>query len=222
MQRKVVFAEGEYYHLYNRGVDKRKIFLDEHDHRRFIKLLYLANGNSPFVFRDVEDNPLADIDRNTPLVAIGAYVLMPNHFHILVKEIIPGGISSFMEKLLTGYSTYFNKRHERTGTLFQGTYQARHLFQNEYLKYIFAYIHLNPVKLIQSDWRESGLKNKTLAKNFVEKYQYSSYPEYTGVRREEGLILSKNDFPDYFSEPHAFKEFLEEWITYKDDVEPNT
>src|ERR1700683_1654947 len=109
MQRKIVLSQGEYYHVYNRGVEKRNIFRDEHDRRRFLKLLHVANGERPFVFRDIEHKQPEDIDRGKSLTAIGAYVLMPNHFHLLLKEIGDGRISSFMEKLLTGYSSYFNK-----------------------------------------------------------------------------------------------------------------
>jgi len=220
MQRKFVISEGEYYHLYNRGVDKRVIFLDEKDRQRFIKLLYVANGERSFVFRDIEDKSLAEIDRGEPLVAIGAYVLMNNHFHILVKEVKKGGTSAFVEKLLTSYSSYFNKRHGRSGRLFQGTYRAEHLNRNTYLKYIFSYIHLNPIKIIESKWKEEGIRDIKRAKKFLEKYQYSSYLDYSGIEREEGIILSTHEFPAYFSTTRDFKEETKEWLKYKDL--PNT
>lgn len=216
MQRKFVISEGEYYHLYNRGVDKRIIFLDDKDRRRFIKLLYVANGERSFVFRDIEDRPLVEIDRGEPLVAIGAHVLMSNHFHILVKEIKKGGTSAFMEKLLTGYSSYFNKRHGRSGSLFQGTYKAEHLNRDPYLKYIFSYIHLNPIKIIEPKWRETGIHNIKRAKDFLERYQYSSYLDHAGAEREEGSILSVQEFPAYFSTTREFREVTKEWLKYKD------
>jgi len=216
MQRKFIISEGEYYHLYNRGVDKRVVFLDERDRRRFTKLLYVANGERSFVFRDIEDKLFAEIDRGKPLVAIGAYVLMGNHFHILVKEIKKGGTSAFMEKLLTGYSSYFNKRHGRSGSLFQGRYKAEHLNRDTYLKYMFSYIHLNPIKIIESKWRETGIRNINKAKKFLEKYCYSSYLDHTGVEREEGVILSTSEFPAYFSTTRDFREETKEWLKYKD------
>ena len=86
MERKTPVAVGEYYHVYNRGVEKRKIFLDEHDKERFVRLLYLANGHKPVVTRLVQGLPLKDIDVGGKRVAIGAYTLMPNHFHHGKKE----------------------------------------------------------------------------------------------------------------------------------------
>lgn len=215
MERKFVFAEGEYYHLYNRGVEKRKIFLSKNDHERFIRLLYLANSSRPFVYREVEKKLLSDIDRGDALTAIGAYVMMPNHFHLLVKETKEGGISAFMEKLLTGYASYFNKNHDRVGRLFQSTYQARHANRDEYLKYLFAYIHLNPVKLLESGWKEKGIQNKPAAKEFLEHFRYSSYQDYEGLKREEVAILSMAEFPPYFSELKSFGDFVEDWMTFQ-------
>ena len=91
MERKLTFSVGEYYHLYNRGVEKRNIFLEKRDSSRFQRLIYLANGTSPIRFSETEGQALNNIDRGDPLVAIGAYVLMPNHFHLLVKEVIENG-----------------------------------------------------------------------------------------------------------------------------------
>src|SRR5665213_2524311 len=127
MERKIVFALGEYYHIYNRGVEKRKVFFDDIDRNRFVRLLFLANSNKSFVYRLVQGRPLNEIDVGEKSVAIGAYTLMPNHFHILVKETKEGGISNFMEKLQTGYSMYFNKKNERVGPLFQGRFKAQHV-----------------------------------------------------------------------------------------------
>ena len=217
MQRKFVFSEGEFYHIYNRGVEKINIFKDEKDRSRFVRLLYVANGERPFIFRDIENKIFSEIDRGKPIVAIGAYVLMPNHFHILLKEIVEGGISMFMEKLLTGYSSYFNKRNERTGALFQGTYQAKHADSDEYLKYLFAYIHLNPVKLIESEWKEKGIKNNTAARQFLEKYKHSSFLDFRQIIREENAILSIKEFPDYFSKNKEFSDFIEDWLKYQDE-----
>ena len=91
--RNLSFSIGEYYHIYNRGTDKRVIFVDASDRERFIKLLFVANGTNPFVFRDFNIGvPYVKIDRGEPILAIGAYCLMPNHFHILVRETHENGI----------------------------------------------------------------------------------------------------------------------------------
>jgi len=215
MERKFIFSEDEFYHGYNRGVEKRGIFLSDRDYMRFVRLLYVANGTRSFVYRDIEDKAFADIDRGEPLVAIGAWALMPNHFHILVKEIREGGISAFMKKLLTGYSAYFNKLNERVGPLFQGTFQAQHADSDEYLKYLFAYIHLNPVKLRDPLWKEHGLQSIDKTKQFLSAYRYSSYLDYQGGEREEGLILSREQFPQYFLNAKDFDELMTDWLTFQ-------
>ena len=222
MERKIIFSEGEFYHLYNRGVEKRTIFSDNNDRERFLRLLFIANSTEPFVFRDIEDKKFGDIDRGSPIVAIGAYSLMPNHFHILVKEIKKGGISAFMEKLTTGYSMYFNKRNDRVGPLFQGTFKAQHITRDEHLKYLYAYIHLNPVKLIDSRWKENGIRDRTRAKHHLQEYRHSSYLDYCGVDREEGLILAPDEFPRYFSKSYSFNNLINDWLNYSEPDSINT
>src|SRR3990167_1598740 len=98
MERYCIFSVGEFYHVYNHGVEKRNIFVDKKDWARFHKLLYLANSSRPFEFRELENQGIETIDRSEPIVAIGAYVLMPNHFHVLVKEITQNGLSRSEER----------------------------------------------------------------------------------------------------------------------------
>jgi len=217
MQRKIEISVGEFYHIYSRGVEKRNIFLDASDKERFHKLLYFANGERPYVFRLIQGQPLNAIEVGERKTAIGAYVLMPNHIHILVKETQEGGVSGFMEKLLTGYSMYFNKKYDRVGPLFQSRFKAQHANRDEYLKYLFAYIHLNPIKLFEPKWREKGIKDTVRAKKFLGQYQYSSYAEYAGKERSESIILSKKEFPDYFSEQDSFDDFLHDWLEFRDE-----
>lgn len=222
MERKIVFAPGEFYHIYNRGVDKRVIFTNDADRRRFIRLMYLSNGDIAFKYRDVEKLPFEEIKTGEKSVAIGAYCLMGNHFHILIKEIKDGGISSFMGKLQTGYSMYFNRMHKRTGTLFEGTFKAKHVEDDdEYLKYLYAYIHLNPVKLSSAGWESEvkHIENPKAASEFLEKYPWSSYLDYCGLNREENLILSKAEFPGYFDEKGSFDDMHHDWISYEETPE---
>lgn len=216
MQRKHTFSIDEYYHLYNRGVEKRNIFIDKKDWERFHKLLYVANSNIPFRFTDIKDQTINTIDRGDPIVAIGAYVLMPNHFHILAKEVSKNGLSMFMEKLATGYSMYFNKKHERVGPLFQGRFKSEHVVRDEHLKYLYAYIHLNPVKLIEPKWKETGIKNKDRALKLIKQYYYSSYEDYCNDMKQECKIISKHEFPEYFSDIHNFKTYIKDWLTLKE------
>ncbi|OGG41036.1 hypothetical protein A2118_02665 [Candidatus Kaiserbacteria bacterium GWA2_50_9] len=216
MERKHIISEGEYYHLYNRGVEKRDVFLTREDRNRFKRLLYVANGTEHFVYRDIEKKALKEIDRGEPLVAIAAWVLMPNHFHILVKEIMEGGTALFMRKLCTGYSSYFNKRHDRIGHLLQGRYKSQHVLEDTHLKYLFAYIHLNPLKLIEPAWKERGNINVTKAKKYLSAYEHSSYLSYIDKNREENVLLSKSDFPEYFSNKKEFEDFHFDFISFSD------
>lgn len=229
MQRKFDFAVGGYYHVYNRGTDKRVIFLDDKERRRFLDLLYLCNGHRPIAFRDIDghsqgpslEKPSAEkirdiftFEKGEPVVSIGAYCLMPNHFHLILYEKEEGGISSFMKKLLTAYSMYFNLKHERKGGLFEGRFKAVQIDSSEYFEYLFAYIHLNPVKLIEPNWRDAGILDAKKAVSFLESYKYSSYLDFLGIDRKDGKILGRNSFPEYFSTPKHHKDFVEFWMAY--------
>ncbi len=211
--RKISFSVDEFYHLYSRGVDKRLIFLDDSDRNRFVRLLYVCNGTKPVVYRTIQGNSLDSINTGDKLVAIGAYCLMPNHFHILAKEIEEGGIGKFMSKLLTAYSSYFNKKYERTGALFSSEFKASHVSEDPYLKYLYAYIHLNPVKIVDPNWIDKGLSNKEIAKTFINRYPFSSFLDYAGFNREESLILNKSAFPTYFEEINDYINEMSEWLS---------
>jgi len=216
MERKFIFSTDEYYHLYARGVEKRTIFLDRHDYLRFVKLLYIANSLKPFEYKLIGGLPLVKIDRGESLISIGAYCLMPNHFHILVKEKEGTGISKFMSKLMTAYSMYFNKKYKRTGRLFQNTFQARHASEDEYLRYLFSYIHLNPLRLVDIALDKCDEVALQKQQEFVKNYDFSSYPDFVGVDREEGLILNRKDFPEYFTTVQEFTDFITGWLEIRD------
>ena len=219
MERKFNFSVGEFYHVYNRGSNKMNIFLNDEDRARFQKLLYVSNNTNPFVYKTIQGLPLDSIERGETLVSIGAYCLMPNHFHLLLREKNEKGISLFLEKLLTAYPMYFNKKNDRTGRLFEGPFKATHVDSDEYLKYLLSYIHLNPVKIIDPLWKENGVTDRTRAKSYLSKYFYSSYLDYLGHVRQEGKILNRGDFPDYFEGLKEFEQFIDEWLSYKEEDE---
>jgi len=208
------FSINEFYHLYSRGVDKKVVFLDESDRKRFIKLLYFCNGTRRIVYREIKDLPLLSVEKGECIVAVGAYCIMGNHFHLLVKEIQEGGISVFMKKLLTAYSSYFNKKYEREGPLFQSTFRSQHLNSDEYLKYVFSYIHLNPMKFLDSNWRTKAV-DVHKAEEFLIGYGNSSYTDYrSDDGREEACILNRLAFPDYFPNGASFSEEITGWLSY--------
>ena len=214
MERKLPFVEGQFYHLYNRGVDKRTIFTSVMDYKRFMMLLYLANSNENVRIANIVQyhsyEEILTMDRGTPLVAIGAFCLMPNHFHLLLTPLVEGGISKFMLKLQTGYSMYFNTKYNRTGTLFQGPFKSEHADEDTYLKYLFSYIHLNPAKLRDKNWKENIKTNNKGLKNYIETYPYSSMGE---VIDGKYIITNLSVFPDYLSNKKEIEAHIADWLT---------
>jgi len=217
--RKIKFVQREFYHLYNRGNSKQIIFKDKGDYKHFIGLLYACNQTENFKADNLQkDEGLFNVKRKNLLVNIGAYCLMPNHFHILITQIEDDGISKFMKKLLTGYVMYFNKKYKRTGSLFEGRFKSEHVNNDNYLKYLYSYIHLNPVKLIQKDWKESGIKNKKEVLDFLKNYKYSSYLDYFGINRVENKVLDTNTFPKYFTNKNSFEKEIFTWLFYRENI----
>jgi len=210
-ERKQSFAVGEYYHLYNRGVEKRKIFLDQRDYRHFIFLLYVCNTKKSIKIRDLDKK----FERGESILEIGAYCLMPNHFHLLAKEKQENGISTYMRKVLTAYSMYFNKKYKRTGTLFESVFKSSHCDTDSYLKYLYSYIHLNPAKLINKDWRNAGNRSESKLLMYVSNYKYSSLQEYLS----NYYIVNAKAFPNYFTNANEHKKELFEWLSYADTQE---
>ena len=201
MYRKTPFAEKEHYHIYSRGVEKRKIFLNEKDYYRFTALLYIMNQNLPFRMDNfLQKNKLENIfeeEKEKPLVSILSYCLMPNHFHLILYEHTENGISKFMGKLLTAYSMYFNKKYDRSGPLFTHPFRSEHINNDSQYMYIFSYIHLNPLSIIQKNWKEDGVKNKQDAEKFLQDYQFSSYQDFIEKNRLESTIIDFSLIPEY-------------------------
>jgi putative transposase len=228
-KRKVPFVRGEYYHVYNRGNSKQRIFLDKEDYHHFVKLLFVCNSKINFKFRDnIVDIKIDafEFERGKQIVSIGAWVLMPNHFHIYLtinshmsdmwEKDKRNYISEFMRKLLTAYVKYFNGKYKRTGGLFEGSFKSVHIKKENQAKYLFSYIHLNPVKLIQKNWKEEGIKDIKNTLEFLGKYKWSSYFDYKKVKRKENKILDVENFLDYFKKVKDFDKEILEWISYKE------
>ena len=219
MFRKDVFVQGEFYHVYNRGTDKRIIFLNNFDYQRFILLLHVLNTNNSLKIRDLlrkhSFDELLKIKNEDPLVGIGAYCLMPNHFHLLLTPLTEDGISKFMLKLQTSYSMYFNIKNKRSGGLFQGVFKSQYIRDDRHLRYIYSYIHINPAKLKDKNWKEKGPRDFQLLKDFVLNYNYSSIKEYIN---NDFNIVNTSVFPDYKqlykTEKEYFKTMIDDWLNY--------
>ena len=206
--RKETFSVDEYYHLYNRGVEKRIIFHDKQDYKHFEFLMYVCNTERSIVLRDID----VDFDRGEPIIDIGAYCSMPNHFHILVREKFENGISLYMRKLMTAYSMYFNKKYKRTGKLYENIFKSSHINKDNYLKYLYSYIHLNPAKLISKNWKEKRERDDSRLLQYVFSYPYSSLQEYTKAIFK---IVNPNRFPKYFIKPEDHRRELFEWLSFQ-------
>lgn len=215
-QRKVNFIEESFYHLYNRGNSKQIIFHDKEDYTHFIMLLYISNSDKRFV-TDRVSNDIYMYERGDPIVAIGAYCLMPNHFHILLTQLKENGVSSFMKKISTAYVMYYNKKYKRTGSLFEGRFKALYATDDRYLKYLYSYIHLNPVKLINPMWKENNIKDIQKTISFLQAYQYSSFLDYFDKNhvRKEKHILDIDKFPKYFTLQGSFQKEVFSWLKLK-------
>ena len=211
--RNLTFSINEFYHVYNRGTEKRLLFLDISDYERFVNLLWVSNSKTSIHLSNYQGKSLLDIPRgDETLVDIGAWCVMPNHFHLLLKEKVAGGLSLFMKKLQTGYSMYFNKKYERNGSLFQGKFRAKHLNSDNYLKHQYAYIHLNPIGIIDSDWKNKKVNNLNKTKDFLINYKYSSLKDYLNENRPENKILNTFAFPEYFNTSVEFEKMINDWM----------
>ncbi|MBI2612859.1 transposase [Candidatus Kaiserbacteria bacterium] len=196
MANRPPFEIGEWYHCFNRGVEKRKVFENEYDANRFIMLLYLANGTKPIgLFNTykprVEKSFL--VERGQAIVSIGAFCLMPNHFHLLLKEHTVGGISSFLKKVGTAYAMYFNARNKRVGNVFLRPFRSRHIATDRYFQHVIQYIHLNPAELYEPGWKQGVVKNMRSLHEKLAQYPYSSLASYEN-KQPKHPVLSKEGF----------------------------
>lgn len=219
MTNRISFVSGEWYHCYCRGVDKRKIFLSRKDYERFILYMHVANGSLSVHVSNISKKKsfkelLQKSLQNEPLVEIGAFCLMPNHFHILLREAVEGGISLFMQKVLTGYTMYFNIKNERRGSLFANTFNSRHVPDDRYFRRVLSYIHLNPAELIERGWK-LGQGSLGRIEGFLKSYRYSSLPTFVGIEDPVNILVSPTLLADF--ELPSIKEMLEDaQIYYKE------
>ncbi|MFA5842004.1 MAG: transposase [Candidatus Paceibacterota bacterium] len=206
--RKTVFANGEFYHVYNRGVDKRIIFSDKSDVDRFFQCMVSFNSIDPV--GSLYELSLGGKDKlksnrhkyqlggeTAKLVNIVAYCLNPNHFHFILEQVRDGGISEFMKRM-GGYTWYFNNKYKRSGSLFQGVFKSIHIDSNEYLLHVSAYVNLN------NRVHKLGGETAEFAK-FVG--SVSSWEEYIGEGKNGAGICTKDIILEQFKGRKEYKEF---------------
>ncbi len=195
--RKINFVEGKYYHIYNRGVDKRKIFSEKKDLQRFLQSMEEFNTKNPIgsLYENsfIKEKVLGG--KTSKLVKFIAYCLNSNHYHFILTPLMEKGIEKFMQRLGTGYTMYFNEKNKRSGSLFQSKFKSKHIDSNEYLLQVSAYINLN-------NYDKNGIIKKSL--------NTSSWVEYTQTTHfnfcEKSIILGQ------FKSKKEYEEFaLEAW-----------
>lgn len=220
--RKTKFAPGQYYHIFNHGVDEKKVFSTDSDFKRILVSLVVFNDQKDSTHnlsRFVKD-PIKLIKGYTPdnrdrLVDIIAFTFLPTHYHLFVRERVKNGISRFMHRLAKGYSRYFNLKNKRSGSLWQAPFGAKHVNNRPHFIHMISYTHLNILDLYCPDWREGEIKNWSKMAPKLISYPWSSYANYrTGSSQIPfiNLILTRPKwFSEYYPEPKAFEENLRSW-----------
>ena len=208
MKREIV--TGEIFHVLNRGVDNREIFLDEEDYFRFIHNLFEFNDLSPVFNLSYYLNRLQYIDfvnqyikkPRKLIVEILAFCLMPNHFHLLLRQRGEGGLTKFMRKIGVGYANYFNQKYKRSGTLFQGRYKLVLVSSESHFVHLPYYIHFNPLDLTMPEWRKGEIQNYQKAVEILNSFRWSSHLDYIG----------KKNFPSVTQREFLLKILVEQKI----------
>ena len=203
-RRQTPLVNNEFYNIFNRGVEKRSIYTNTWDYKRFLKSCYYYQflGPKPSLSKFVKSDlglfqPLAE----NKMVEIICYCFMPNHFHLLIRQLKDRGASLFLGQLLNSYTKYFNTKYSRIGSLFQGTFKAVRMETDEQLIHLSRYIHLNPIV--------SGL-----AAN-LELWPWSSYFEFMSKPN----LCSITEILSFFSSPEKYREFLKDQIDYGTTLE---
>jgi len=213
--RKITFANGQYYHIYNRGVDKREVFLDEAEFQRFIISMILLNDEQDGLMEqwrnikkentEIQFSDFRRLNLRKPLVEFVVYCLNPNHYHFALRQLEENGIKKFMQRLGTAYAMYFNKKYKRSGALFQGTFKAIHVDSNDYLLYLSAYINKNHFihGLGQEDWK------------------YASLLEYKNMQPKALSVCKTDLILDQFKNLNEYLEFVDKNALYLKEQKEN-
>ncbi len=205
--------KGDILHILNRGVEKRKIFFTEKDYWRFIYNLCDFNDKNPVLYSYNDRRQYLSAMRKPKIVDIPCLCLMPNHYHILVQERIDDGASIFSKKLTSGYTQYFNLKNNRSGVLFQGRSKIILIKRDKHFIHIPYYIFSNPIKLIEPQWKERGIKNLKKVIEFLENYKWSSYSNVIGGKENFPFIINKKLFFEIFdTNEKQFKKDFIEWL----------
>ena len=232
--RKEKFATGDICHLILRGIDDSVLFKDINDYYRGIFSIYEFNTSNPVEIRrrrearikmkqllkargDPTSANSANLDMRDKLVEVLSFCLMPNHIHLLIRQIKDNGIIKFMAKMGGGYARYFNLKHSRKGYVFQNRFLAVPIKTDEQLRVVFAYIHANPISLIEPKWKENGINNSVESIKFVENYKWSSCSDYLG-KPNFPSVTDRDFILETMGGERGCQEFIEDWIKYRGKI----
>lgn len=239
--RKEQFVIGKFYHIVLKGIDANEIFKNIDDYYRGIFSIYefndtkmveirerrrtrlklkeqikRANKESQKIIKQVRGGPTS-ADSRLKLVEVLAFCIMPNHIHLLLRQIQDGGIKKFMVKFGTGYGGYFNRKYKHQGHVFQKQFTAVHIKNEDQLKVVFVYIHTNPVSLIEPKWKDLGIKDQKRANKFVKNYKWSSHSDYIG-KKNFPSVTDRKFISKIMGYEEGCKNFVGNWIKYKDQI----
>ena len=210
----------EFYHTYNRGVEKRKLFLENQDYLRGVHDLYEFNDAKAAVnlYRSIVGFTKSNIldKAREKLVDIGVWSLMPNHYHLFSSPIKDNGLSAFHRKFGVGFANFFNTKYKRSGALFQGRYKKVPVTNDTQALQLICYIHSNPLDLWKPNWKEKGLTNSEIqnALKFLENnYRWSSHLDWWGIKNFPSLV-DAGFISRFFNNPKEYREFFVNWLRY--------
>jgi putative transposase len=211
-QRKLVFVNDSYYHIYNRGIDRRVTFTNKREYTRAMDLLsFYQYTIIPIRFsrfselpQDKQQKQLETMVDSGRIVDVVAYCLMPNHFHLLLKQKKEKGIATYVANFVNAYTKYFNTKHERTGPLFQGVFKAVYIETDEQLMHLTRYIHLNPVA------------SSMITPEQLSTYTWSSYPAF--MEKEKNDLVSHAAILSIHAMVPNYENFVKDQIAYAKEL----
>lgn len=225
--RREKFVDNEIYHIVIRRIGDELLFKDIDDYYRGVFSIYEFNtAQRVEIYQKrkarTKGDPVSQADTRDHLVETLLFCLMPNHIHLLLRQLKPGGITKYMNKIGAGYPAYFKKKYnlrniKDKGYFFQGRFVAIRIKTDEQLKAVFVYIHANPTSLIEPKWKEIGIQNPNKVINFLENYKWSSYLDYIG--KENFPSVTEREFiSETMGGIQRCKKSVENWIKYKDEI----
>lgn len=237
------FENGELYHIVTRRIGNELLFGDIHDYYRGIFSIYeFNNANSVRIaqrrqerarfkkaVQSVQGLTLSDSDKVRPctlepdkrdkMVEVLSFSLMPNHIHLILRQLKDNGISKFMQKFGSGYASYFKERYNQKGTghFFQDRFVAVPITTDDQLRIVFVYVHTNAISLIEPNWKEEGIKNPKKVIKFLENYKWHSYPDYIG-KKNFPSVTERKFLLEVMGGKEGCREAVENWVQHKEKL----